>query len=112
VIVVHLSIRTTIAVATLFLSLRESNRDVRIQVRNWRAVTILLGAMRIQAVFLSVGESCAAATTWTAPSTEGEIVITITVSDGHGGTVTVTVTIDVSFSFGVGEADVNVKFRP
>ena len=53
----------------------------------------------------------AATTTWTAPSTEGDVTLTIQVKDNHGAIVSATVVIHVSNANGKGQADVNVRFN-
>jgi hypothetical protein len=53
----------------------------------------------------------AATTTWTAPSTEGDVTLTIQVQDNHGATVSASIVIHVSNANGKGQASVNVNFN-
>jgi len=50
-------------------------------------------------------------TTWTAPSTEGDVTLTIQVKDNHGATTSAAIVIHVSNANGKGQAAVNVKFN-
>jgi hypothetical protein len=53
----------------------------------------------------------ATTTTWTAPSTEGDVTLTIQVQDNHGATTSAAIVIHVSNANGTGQADVNVQFN-
>ena len=53
----------------------------------------------------------AAATNWTAPSTEGDQTLTLTVTDSHGAATSASVVVYVSSSIDVGQADVEVTFN-
>ena len=53
----------------------------------------------------------AATTTWTAPSTEGDVTLTIQVQDNHGATASASIVIHVSNANGKGQASVNVNFN-
>jgi hypothetical protein len=53
----------------------------------------------------------ATTTTWTAPSTEGDVTLTIQVKDNHDATTSASIVIHVSNANGTGQADVNVKFN-
>ena len=53
----------------------------------------------------------AAATTWTAPVTDGDQTLILSVTDNHGASTTASMGIHVSVGNGQGQADVNVRFN-
>ncbi len=53
----------------------------------------------------------AAATTWTAPASEGDQTLIVTVTDNHGASTSASTVINISASNGRGQADVNVRFN-
>jgi len=59
----------------------------------------------------SFSAATAATTTWTAPTTEGDVTLTIGVKDNHGAVTSASIVIHVSNANGTGQADVNVKFN-
>ena len=59
----------------------------------------------------SPAPATAATTTWTAPSSEGDVALTVQVKDNHGATASASIVIHVANANGKGQASVNVKFN-